>query len=449
MASDRDGGGIRQAAILLASVDSQTARQLLQQMPTATAKAVRKAMVDLGRVDPEEQRAVLAAFHARVQKQKSPASSQSITGNNTPGVNTPRRDESSPLSPPHAPFGSTAQFSPGTPFQNGNSSFVPAGSSAGMPDYWDQYSAEQIIEVVQSERPTVIAVVLTQLRPIAANQVLSRLPAELRKDVLVQLSKLQQIEFEIIEEIKEQLAQKLALTRPIAHTNHDMGISRLKSILEAGDEQAKLELCQAIRDSGEVNGPFKYWINEQIGEAQQASIEKDRQARRREASVTSPASSTGTNTASAAGPPAATETSNAKSNAQTSVNAKSSSNAVPGDGARADGMVFDTAHSYVDFDDLKWIGLNQLAMILQTCDPRALLVALSTADEELLARVAMLFSNKDWKRLKDRLQNLGKVDDEDRLAARMIVAETAQQLLIGEDLSSISSTAETNFAKAA
>ncbi len=53
---------IRQAAILMASVDSQTARQLLQQMPPATAKAVRKAMVDLGRIDAEEQKAVLAAF---------------------------------------------------------------------------------------------------------------------------------------------------------------------------------------------------------------------------------------------------------------------------------------------------------------------------------------------------------------------------------------------------
>ena len=261
--------------------------------------------------------------------------------------------------------------------------------------------------------------------------------------MLVQLSKLQQIEFEIIEEIKEQLAQKLALTRPIAHTNHDMGISRLKSILEAGDEQAKLELCQAIRDSGEVNGPLKYWINEQIGDAQQASMEKDRQARKRESTAASLAPSTGTNTAPVAGSPAATETSNAKSSGQ------ASPNAVPGNVAGPNGTVFDTAHSYVDFDDLKWIGLNQLAMILQTCDPRALLVALSTADEELLARVAMLFSNKDWKRLKDRLQNLGRVDDEDRLAARMIVAETAQQLLIGEDLSSFSSAVETNFAKAA
>ena len=75
MASERENGGIRQAAILMASVDSQTARQLLQQMPPATAKAVRRAMVDLGRIDAEEQQAVLAAFKSRVQpsKAKSPA----------------------------------------------------------------------------------------------------------------------------------------------------------------------------------------------------------------------------------------------------------------------------------------------------------------------------------------------------------------------------------------
>ncbi len=38
----------------------------------------------------------------------------------------------------------------------------------------------------------------------------------------------------------------------------------------------------------------------------------------------------------------------------------------------------------------------------------------STADDELQSRVAMLFSKKDWKRLNERLRNLGTVDDEDR-----------------------------------
>ena len=86
MASERENGGIRQAAILMASVDSQTARQLLQQMPPATAKAIRKAMVDLGRIDATEQRAVLAAFQARVQSPKAKSTTNAPHSNSPPDV---------------------------------------------------------------------------------------------------------------------------------------------------------------------------------------------------------------------------------------------------------------------------------------------------------------------------------------------------------------------------
>ena len=117
--------------------------------------------------------------------------------------------------------------------------------------------------------------------------------------------------------------------------------------------------------------------------------------------------------------------------------------------SQMEGELFDTAHSYVDFEDLKWIGLNQLALVLQNCDPKAMLVALTTADDELLNRIAMLFSKRDWKRLNERLRELGPVDDEDRLAARMIVAETAQRLLIGEDLNHVSKSDVSRAVRAA
>jgi hypothetical protein len=61
----------------------------------------------------------------------------------------------------------------------------------------------------------------------------------------------------------------------------------------------------------------------------------------------------------------------------------------------------------------------------------------------------MLFSKKDWKRLHQRLGSLGQVDDEDRIAARMIVAETAQQLLIGEDWEQSPKTTGHSIARAA
>ncbi len=53
---------IRQVAILLSSVDTNSARQLLGQLPTDQARQVRNAMVNLGKVTPEERRQALALF---------------------------------------------------------------------------------------------------------------------------------------------------------------------------------------------------------------------------------------------------------------------------------------------------------------------------------------------------------------------------------------------------
>lgn len=405
MASERENGGIRQAAILMASVDSQTARQLLQQMPPATAKAVRRAMVDLGRIDAEEQRAVLAAFKSKVQ----PAKATMASGYSQATMNSSNLRQDSK--------GALNQVSTQSPLMGLPPLVSSAGiSSAGTANtsqfpipfqgsYWEQYSADQIIEVVTAERPTVIAVVLTQLQPVIANQVLGKLPNELRKEVLVQLSRLQQVDAEIIQEITEQLQQKLALTRPIPYVDQELSMNRLKSILEAGDEQMKMELCQAIQESNELTGPIRYWVREQLTASSKA-LSPESEARVGGQSV---------------------EKGIVDSSAQPAM-------------SQIEGELFDTAHSYVDFEDLKWIGLNQLALVLQNCDPKAMLVALTTADDELLNRIAMLFSKRDWKRLNERLRELGPVDDEDRLAARMIVAETAQRLLIGDDLNHVSKT---------
>lgn len=424
MASERENGGIRQAAILMASVDSQTARQLLQQMPPATAKAVRKAMVDLGRIDAEEQKAVLAAFKARVQ----PPKSKTVAANK--GQTQPNSLQRQEV----GGQGNTPSHFAGNDL-NSNSSVNSGGPFGGS--YWDQYSADQIIEVVTAERPTVIAVVLTQLQPSVANQILGKLQNELRKEVLIQLSRLQHVEAEIIQEIKDQLQQKLAYIRPTPYVDQEMGMNRLKSILEAGDEQMKVELCQAIQEANELNGPLRYWVKEQLHSLKKTNSSK-------ESSQESAEPQTSATTASTTQIVPTRQSSHVANPAGNSGHSHSDS-----PHSQIAGQVFDTAHSYVDFEDLKWIGLNQLAMILQNCDPRAMLVALSTADDELLSRVAMLFSKKDWKRLNERLKNLGTVDDEDRLAARMIVAETAQRLLIGDDLNGSAKPVGDNMARAA
>jgi flagellar motor switch protein FliG len=430
MALDQASSGIRQAAILLASVDSATARQLMQQMPAAMVKAVRKAMVELGRIDSAEQKAVLAAFHSTVRRTGDSVKSDTITPraeSSAAGIKT-----SDALSI-HEPRFSTT--SPAVNLSQGD---------------WGHYSTEQILDCLVTERPTVVAVVLSQLDPPVANQVLSKLPSQLKTDVLLQLSRLQHIDADILHDIKEQLQNKLATTRPAENMESDLGLPKLKSILEAGGEKLKAELCQALQQAGEVDGSLKMWLEEQLRNADRKNSDKALGADTSEDHTKS-----GTVTSI---------TSGAKSSdiRLHQLDEESAWKGTPDSASRPvrradrselppEQSSFDAAFATFEFDDLKRIDLNDLATILQNCDPRALLISLSGADNELMQRISLLFSPRDWKRLKDRLRTLGHISVDDQIMARRFVAEAAQAL-IDETMNHKVSTkmaGSENYAKAA
>lgn len=56
---------LRQIAILISSVDSSAARQILLQLPTDTARQIRHLSTRLGEVSAEEKRRVLIDFNVR------------------------------------------------------------------------------------------------------------------------------------------------------------------------------------------------------------------------------------------------------------------------------------------------------------------------------------------------------------------------------------------------
>lgn len=431
MALDQASSGIRQAAILLASVDSATARQLMQQMPAATVKALRKAMVELGRIDSNEQKAVLAAFHSTVQKTSSLPKSDATTirGAESPQSH-PRSSDFSSSHDPRFPSSST-----------------PVNLSQ---EDWGHYSTEQILDCLVTERPTVVAVVLSQLDPLIANQVLSKLPSQLKTDVLLQLSRLQHIDADILHDIKEQLKNKLSTTRPAESLDSDLGLPKLKSILEAGSEKMKAELCQTLQQAGEVDGSLKMWLEEQLRNT----------VRKSEDSLPNVVSSedieTSGSTDSSGNPTQKSELrihrpdhgSSGKSNLENTSRSSQSGNRFE---RLSDESSVDAALTAFEIDDLKRIDLNDLAAVLQNCDPRALLIVLSGADKELMLRISLLFSPRDWKRLQDRLRTIGPISVDDQIIARRFVTEAAQSL-IAEAMNqkmSLKSAGLESYAKAA
>jgi flagellar motor switch protein FliG len=430
MALDQASSGIRQAAILLASVDSATARQLMQQMPPTMVKAVRKAMVELGRIDTNEQKAVLAAFHSNVRQTGSPAKSDATT---------PRVELPSPsLKTSDASTSHETRFS---------TTSTAVNLSQGD---WGHYSTEQILDCLVTERPSVVAVVLSQLDPLIANQVLGKLPSQLKTDVLLQLSRLQHVDADILHDIKEQLQNKLATTHPAENLESDLGLPKLKSILEAGGEKMKTELCHALQKADEVDNSLKLWLEEQL-----------RNVARKTSDTVLGTDTTEEITKSGMGD----STASSSKSADLRVHQPEDGSAWKGKpdstsrsvhrvdryDRASDDSNFDAAFVAFEFDDLKRIDLNHLAEILQKCDPRALLISLSGADEELMQRISLLFSPRDWKRLKDRLRTLGHISIDDQIMARRFVAEAAQSL-IDEAMNhktSIKTAGTDHFAKAA
>jgi flagellar motor switch protein FliG len=408
MALDQASSGIRQAAILLASVDSATARQLMQQMPAAMVKAVRKAMVELGRIDSNEQKAVLAAFHSTVRRTGEAAKSDATTSRVESPVSGLKTSDTLSIHDPRFSTTSTA---------------VHLSQSD-----WGHYSTEQILDCLVTERPTVVAVVLSQLDPPTANQVLSKLPSQLKTDVLLQLSRLQHIDADILHDIKEQLQNKLATIRPAENVESDLGLPKLKSILEAGGETLKTELCQALQQAGEVDGSLKMWLEEQLRSSDRKNSETALAADTSEDLAKSGVGSSVTS---------GTKSSDIRLHQPDDGSAwKGTSESTSRPTRRVDRSEytpeqsnFDAAFATFEFDDLKRIDLNDLATILQKCDPRALLISLSGADNELMQRISLLFSPRDWKRLKDRLRTLGQISVDDQIMARRFVAEAAQSLI--------------------
>ncbi|MFO0942209.1 MAG: FliG C-terminal domain-containing protein [Pirellulales bacterium] len=177
---------LRQIAILVASVDTTAARQLLMHMPTEVAKRVRAMAANIGPVPPEERRALLAEF----QKSQVQSKSMSVT-----------QESARPVTDAPSPSGPSGLQSPVYAVE-------PSVNSIAEPS-WTRLGVETLVRLVKIERPTVIAVVLQQLPAAQAAAVLQRLPRSTTREVLQTLGSMQDIDEEARQAIDEHLSERL------------------------------------------------------------------------------------------------------------------------------------------------------------------------------------------------------------------------------------------------
>ncbi len=201
---------VRRIAILVTSLDASAGRQLLMAMPAELARQVRRAMTQLGHVDPDEQRQILAEF--RMQAIKASDDSSALPD----AIPTaPPRPQSAQTS--HVPLmpdddRTEAMHTPPIGFSSSNAHARAAqgpmgsGSGSGLTNL----DTTTLSELLRGERATVVAVVLSQLEPQRGAELLSKLPKALQREAIVSFSRVGQIDPEAMAAIDEHLASRIA-----------------------------------------------------------------------------------------------------------------------------------------------------------------------------------------------------------------------------------------------
>ena len=164
---------LRKAAVLVAALDRPAADALLAQMSEAEAARVRRAVVEWGPFEPEEQESVLAEFAAAAPP--------------------PRNDGVE-----WAPSAEAASAAP-----------QPASPPALQPfRLLAEAAVDTLVLLLESERPQTVALVLAHLPPDKAAPVLTALPDALQTAVVRRLAALDDAHPEMLREVERSLSAR-------------------------------------------------------------------------------------------------------------------------------------------------------------------------------------------------------------------------------------------------
>ncbi len=149
---------LRKAALLIRSLDADSAAVLLSQLSASEAKAVRAAIRELGEVDPDEQEQLREAFR--------PASEMRQTAPDEAGVELVLSTDV----PPETPSEPMRPAVVATP---------PAPPAVDQPFAWlEGGDLPSLAAMLEREHLSTVAVVLSHLPADRASEVLSALPPE-------------------------------------------------------------------------------------------------------------------------------------------------------------------------------------------------------------------------------------------------------------------------------
>ncbi len=219
---------LRKAAILIASLDHETAAALLDQMSAEQAQAVRATIAELDDVLPGEQQAVIEEFFriGPLVPEKTP-----------PGIELDG-PSARQLAAPSAASHSARHGSR-------RSAYEPHVTQLPPFQFLEETTSTALARYLQRERPQTIAVVISHLASDRGAEILGLLPAELQGEVTLRLAQLDQTPPEIVDEIERGMQSWLTEQTRDRRTP-GAGLETLRGILAAADGQAKSAILRNL-----------------------------------------------------------------------------------------------------------------------------------------------------------------------------------------------------------
>lgn len=400
---------LRKAALLIRSLDAESAALLLAQLSPAEAKAVRGAIRELGAIDPDEQ--------AQLAEELSRPVAQRTTDETPSGFTSPRFEHGEPRdndvelalsgafdAPPY-----DAPLPPASPSVTGSPKATP---TTPEPFGWlENGDIPTLAGVLEREHLSTVAVVLSHLPPERAGALLAALPAERRAAALERLADLGESDRESLEVLEQELADwiagqkrqqqlradRVATVRSIL--THATGTTRDGVLAEMARRNSSLASeFGSLSRPGTSGEPAKPWndnrVAGQLGSLRRSPPRVPPPAPRRdsEASPSSP-------TPSAAKPPMPTAPE-----------------------MRAPAPRF-------DFWRLTQLGPRDLAELLRHCDGESLVLALAGGSDEIMAHVSNQLPAAAARELHRRVNHLAGIRLSDVAKAQDRLCLTASELM--------------------
>jgi flagellar motor switch protein FliG len=362
---------LRKAAVLLRSLDSDTATLMLGQLSTAEAAAIRAALRDLGPLDQEEQADVAAEFRrVRPMVGENAASAVELSLSSSA---TGETAEANGLKEPPRP---TQRF-----------------------DFLVGASTTAVVAMLIREHAQTVAVVLAHLAPERAAAILAALPERLQADTMERLSVLGETDAESVTVIERELAVWLA-TRTEDRGAMARRRESVTKILAATDPKTRRSIVSNLRMRGTAIAAEIAPL-ELIGEKLQTNPQNPLLRLH------------------------STQPANVRSVSKNQlISDRAPARPLPPPSMRP------TPHLRVEFDQLVHFDTAALSAVLREVDANVLALALAGSHDELVDRIASQMPKRTARVFRRELRKLGPTKLSDVEGAQRIVAESATRYLV-------------------